>query len=741
MKNRHTSLIKKVDCCNPKSVIKRADSRHILLVGNPNCGKSTLFNRLCNLHVRTGNYPGVTVSRHVGNYKHGIQLIDVPGIYSLSSSTAEEAVATSELLDNDAELIVNIIDANSLERSLYLTLELKMLGVPMIVVLNMWDEACKSNIKIDIANLEKKLDLRVIPLSATSGYGVDILEHCIENTDWGIKEPIYIGSESIKNALNTLVDLTPNLYKSYAIFYAKCAIEGDAYPKEIASSEYLKKLEEVKQEISKDKSSIFEAISQDRYDFIKDTLDLCLDKKHIRPNVSSLLDKIILNKYFAFPIFIMIIGAVYYIAVSWLGSILTDWTNDVFFGELIIPEVSSYLSESGTSEWLVSLISDGVLGGVGTVLGFVPQMILLFTLLSLLEECGYMTRAAFILDKLFSLFGLSGRSFIPYLISSGCGVPGLMTARTLSSESERRITLFTSTMIPCGAKLPILIIFGQAFFGGSVIFAPLMYLCSIIMIVLSALILKKFNSFKQSASPLMLELPNYHIPSLKVVFLTVYHRSKAFIIKAGTVIFASVTCIWLLSSFGYNSDKGKIELVDSTDRSFLISIAEPITPIFNPIGIENYKGTVAIFTGLIAKENIVSTLALFSGISEDDSLAFEKALRTNIFNFEKNGTKAYLMAFSFVFFNLFTLPCFAAIGVLRREIGSKGLFWLSVLYIIGFSYGMSMSIYQLGMLFVYGCFGIETFISIMFLLVILYIIFIKKYPKLEESIQFKFIKD
>lgn len=739
MKNRPMEPMDAKDCCNPKSVTKNADAKHVMLVGNPNCGKSTLFNRLCNLHVRTGNYPGVTVSRHVGDYKKGIQLIDLPGIYSLSSATAEEAVATMELLDNDAELIVNIIDSTSLERSLYLTLELKMLGVPMLVVLNMWDEAKKANISIDIAALSRLLDTDILPISAATGYGIDQLEEYIQSAPWGLKDPVYFGSENVKKQFQQLADSIPNLYRSHSLFYAKSAVQGDWYPQDIATEEFINQVESVKAELKGDRSSVYETIAADHYDYIAQLLKSSVKQEDLSEenNLTTVIDKVCLNRYLAFPIFLVIMSLVYYISVTWLGSIVTDWTNDEFFGEIVIPFATEQMEKYGFSEWLTSFVGDGIIGGVGAVLGFVPQMVILFLLLSILEECGYMTRASFILDKLFSYLGLSGRAFIPYLIGSGCGVPGLMTARTLTSESERRITLFTTTMIPCGAKLPVIIVFASAIFNDYAFFAPGMYLMGILIVILSASLLKKFAPFKPSSAQLMLELPKYHIPSVRVVALTVFHRVKSFVIKAGTVIFMSVTAVWLLSSFGYNSEEHSITMVDDVEDSALAIIAKPITPIFKPIGITDFRSTVAVVTGLVAKENIVGTLAVLSGVDSEEDDGFFDALREKVFSINKDEVRGLWSALSFVVFNLFTIPCFAAVGVFKREIGSTKLFIGGVVYMVAFSYCLAMCIYNLGIAYSYGEFGIGAILSIICILIVLYILFIKKGPKTEINIPFK----
>lgn len=762
---------------SPKTQEKKADLRHIMLAGNPNCGKSTLFNRLCNLHVRTGNYPGVTVTRHVGSYGDDIQLIDLPGIYSLSSASTDELVASLELLDNDAELIINVIDATSLERSLYLTLELKMLGVPMMIVLNMWDEVKKRNMSIDLDKLSKFLDAEILTVSAATGEGIDALEDCMRNVKWGLEEPEYLGSDRIVSELRKVVDVTPNLYKGHSLFFAKSAVIGDTYPEALNKvPEWCAAVEQARNAIASGYDSVYHAFAADRYAYIDTIISECVSggkaetSKKKKRTLTEAVDNIVLDRFLAFPIFILIMCAVYYISVSWLGSIATDWANDSLFGDQVIPFVRDLLSSRGASEWLTSLVSDGVVGGVGAVLGFVPQMIILFFLLSVLEECGYMTRAAFILDRIFNLFGMSGRAFIPYLIGSGCGVPALMTARTLGSESERRITLLTTTMIPCSAKLPVIITMAGAVFNDTLVFnlfgsevrlfAPVMYLSAVFMVILSAFILSKFGQFRHSASSLMLELPSYHIPMLRVILLSIWQRVKGYVLKAGRVIFPCVTVLWLISHIGYDGNDNKFVMLDDSDTesSLVADIVKPVSGVFAPLGFDDYRASVSVITGLIAKESIISTMAVFVGVDEPEELeddassedvaeneeqqnAFYTAIRNNMFHIDELGTKGLLGALAFVIFNLFTIPCVAAVGVLKKEIGSQKLFRLAIVYQIGLSYGVALAVYQFGLLCIGEPFTLWTGVAIALLLVIAYILFIKKAPQTQEAISFEFIKE
>ncbi|MGN1356310.1 MAG: ferrous iron transport protein B [Succinivibrionaceae bacterium] len=729
-------------CCETETVAGQSSATHIMLVGNPNCGKSTLFNRLCNVHVRTGNYPGVTVTKSAGKYSDNIQIIDLPGIYSLTSVTAEERIASVELLRGKADLIVNIADATSLERSLYLTLELRMLGIPMVLFLNMWDAAERKNIKVDIDRLSSVLGIPVIPLSATTGMGVDDCRKFLDQGHWDECPAKCIGSEELNASLNKLAEELPPHLRKNGMFIARSALERDYVPEEIFRDEsYQKKVSEVREELSRGKSDIYEFFAGEHYATISGILKECYftdNKIKTRTAFSSKLDKLVLNRYLAFPVFLVIMCLVYFIGVSWLGSIITDWTNDELFGEMIIPASSEFLDKVGASEWLTSLISEGIIGGVGAVLGFVPQLIILFLLISILEECGYMTRAAFILDRVFHWLGLSGRAFIPYLISTGCGVPALMTARTLGGESERRMVLFTANMIPCGAKLPVIVVFGGAIFSDHPVFAPAMYLLGIAVIILSGLIMKKFRTFKPSLAPLMLELPSYHIPSIRVVLNTVYQRSKAFIIKAGTIIFASVTFVWLLSHMAYDQQEGFRMVGDEEQEiSVLAEVAKPVSKIFTPLGFSDYRSGVSVIMGLVAKENIVSTMAIFSGSEDEEDPSFYDNLRNNIFHGD------LLVALSFVLFNLFTIPCLASVGVIKRELGDMKLFIMAMAYQLLMSYGLAMIVYQIGNLFLNGVFGVATGISIGLIILFVYVLFFKKSAakNADSDISFRMMKN
>ncbi len=722
-------------CCEGKGEKMEASKIHVMFAGNPNCGKSTIFNKLCNLRVRTGNYPGVTVERHVGNFNSDIQIIDIPGIYSLSSLSDEENIAVKEVLCNHVELIVNIIDANSLERSLYLTYELKMLGKPMVVLLNMWDSLKENNLEVDADRLSKELGLKVIPFSAVDGTGNKEFLEILNTKNFGAAvDGRYVSKEpKLAEALNKLATKVPAPFDNGATYWAKAAFVGDAYPNEVFSNnEFRDTLSETKDEIAKTfpNKVAYQILAEDRYSKIADIVNVC-QKKQPRKTFSETLDKFLLNKYLSIPFFVVIMFLVYYISVTWLGAIVTDWTNDELFEGMIVPAAGEFLENVGAPEWLSRFLSEGVISGVGAVLGFVPQLVILFALLSFLEECGYMTRAAFILDKIFNFFGLSGRAFIPYLIGSGCGVPALMTARTLANESERRAVLFTNTMIPCGAKLPVIIVFASSIFSEYSWFAPSIYFISIFVIILALRILGKFSAFKSSQNPMLLELPAYHIPSAKIVALTVYQRAKMFVKKAGTIILTSVVVIWTLSTFTFHDEEKFITMTEDVEQSILADITKPLTPVLAPIGSHSFQSVTASIIGLIAKENLVSSLAVLEGLESEEDEGFGDKILANTFQGDK------LAAFAFLFFNLFTLPCMAAVGTLKRELGDKKLFRNAVFFVLTFSYTLSVLVYQIPTMFMTHNIDAYGVAAIIILLGYIYLVFVKPSPKTEQRIEFR----
>ena len=732
-------------CCETPEVTGDASARKVMFIGNPNCGKSTLFNRLCNLHVRTGNYSGVTVARHTGRYSDSIQMVDLPGIYSLSTASAEELIARDELLNEHCDLLVDIVDATSLERSLYLTLELRLLGLPMVLLLNMWDETEREGIQIDAAALEKELGIRVIPISATRGDGLREFREYLEHGEWLPSAPFCPGKSELSAALTELRSAVSPEFQNQSCFWSMSALLGDGVPEKCfqdpETANVVAKYRTLLASGS-ESGSVYEAVAAERYGFISDFIARHVRVIAHRKTLTQRIDSVVLNRFCSPIIFIAVMFLVYFVSVTWLGSIVTDWTNDELFGEMIIPWTSEMMEKLEFSELTTSLVSDGIIGGVGAVLGFVPQMLILFLMLSLLEECGYMTRAAFFLDRLFNSFGLSGRAFIPYIIGSGCGVPALMTVRTLPTESERRVTLFTATMIPCSAKLPVIVLFASAIFTDYPWFPVAVYLAAVAIIIISALIMQKFQTFKTSPAPMLLEMPLYHIPSPRVVFLTVYQRVRAFIKKAGTIILACSLLIWTLSSLGYTGEDG-IHTVSDPDESILADVAGPVSAVFAPLGFDDYRATVATVSGMSAKEVIVSTLSVFAGAeedamdSEDDEVVtgLYERVRNNIFHIDEMGTAGILAALSFVLFNLFTVPCIAAVGTMHREIGGGRLFWYAIAYQLGFSYAFAFIVYQISMMLAGYGFTFFTGLAMALTAAILWLMF-RKGPSQSAEIPF-----
>ena len=732
-------------CCVTPETSGADSARRVMFIGNPNCGKSTLFNRLCNLHVRTGNYPGVTVARHTGKYSDSIQMVDLPGIYSLSTASAEELIARDELLKERCDLLIDIVDATSLERSLYLTLELRLLGLPMLLLLNMWDETEREGIHIDADALEKELGIRVIPMSATRGDGIKELREYLEHGEWQPAPPFCPGKSVLPAALAELSASVSPEFQNRAYFWSMSALLGDGVPEKcFPDPEIANVTEKYRTELTSGSKSgsVHEAVAAERYGFISDFMTRHVRVTAHRKTLTQRIDAVVLNRFFSPIIFVAVMFLVYFVSVTWLGSILTDWTNDEIFGEMIIPRVSELMEKLEFSELTASLVSDGIIGGVGAVLGFVPQMIILFLMLSLLEECGYMTRAAFFLDRLFNSFGLSGRAFIPYIIGSGCGVPALMTVRTLPTESERRITLFTATMIPCSAKLPVIVLFASAIFTDYPWFPVAVYLAAVVLIIISALIMQKFQTFRSTPAPMLLEMPLYHVPDPRVVFLTVYQRVRAFIKKAGTIILACSLIIWTLSSLGYSGEDG-IHTVSEPDESILADVAGPVSAVFAPLGFDDYRATVATVSGMSAKEVIVSTLSVFAGAGEDDMDSeddtvvtglYEK-VRNNIFHIDETGVAGLLAALSFVLFNLFTVPCVAAVGTMHRESGGGKLFWYAIMYQLGFSYAFAFVVYQISMMLAGYGFTFLTGLALALTAVIMWLMF-RKGPSQSAEIPF-----
>lgn len=667
------------------------------LAGNPNCGKTTMFNNLTGAKQYVGNWPGVTVEKKSGKIKgyKDVELVDLPGVYSLSPYTLEEVVTRNFMIDERPDVIINIIDASNIERNLYLTTQILELGIPTVIALNMMDVIEKRGDIIDIDNLSKILGCPIVKTSALKGNGTkEVAMKAIEIAKNNRANNFNMNfSKEVKDALDDIKDLIKNNNINYlGITEQWIAIkiferDRDFINKIILDKNVREKIESIIVKCEKEFDDDAEGIiTGERYEFIGTLVSKVVKKKNTsKHTVSDKIDKIVTNRILALPIFALIMWAVYYIAVSSLGGILTDWTNDTLFGEIIGENVAVFLENVGTAPWLQGLINDGIIGGVGAVLGFVPQIMLLFFLLSLLEDCGYMARIAFIMDRILRKFGLSGKSFIPVLISSGCGVPGIMATRTMENDKDRKLTIMLTTFIPCGAKLPIIALFAGAIFGGASWVAPAIYFLGIFMIIICGIILNKTKAFKGEAAPFVMELPQYHIPSMKGVLIHMWDRGKAFIIKAGTIIFVACAVIWFTSSFNWT-----LQMVDAQD-SILASIGKVIAPIFAPLGFGNWQSAVSTVSGLVAKENVVGTFGVLFGMAE--AAEDTPALLTQIGTMFTSASGLAFMAF-----NMLNAPCFAAIGAIRREMGSWKWMWITVGFQTLTAYIVALVINQVGSL-------------------------------------------
>lgn len=667
------------------------------LAGNPNCGKTTMFNNLTGAKQYVGNWPGVTVEKKSGKIKgyKDVELVDLPGVYFLSPYTLEEVVTRNFMIDERPDVIINIIDASNIERNLYLTTQILELGIPTVIALNMMDVIEKRGDIIDIDNLSKILGCPIVKTSALKGNGTkEVAMKAIEIAKNNRANNFNMNfSKEVKDALDDIKDLIKNNNINYlGITEQWIAIkiferDSDFINKITLDKNVREKIESIIVKCEKEFDDDAEGIiTGERYEFIGTLVSKVVKKKNTsKHTVSDKIDKIVTNRILALPIFALIMWAVYYIAVSSLGGILTDWTNDTLFGEIIGENVAVFLENVGTAPWLQGLINDGIIGGVGAVLGFVPQIMLLFFLLSLLEDCGYMARIAFIMDRILRKFGLSGKSFIPVLISSGCGVPGIMATRTMENDKDRKLTIMLTTFIPCGAKLPIIALFAGAIFGGASWVAPAIYFLGIFMIIICGIILNKTKAFKGEAAPFVMELPQYHIPSMKGVLIHMWDRGKAFIIKAGTIIFVACAVIWFTSSFNWT-----LQMVDAQD-SILASIGKVIAPIFDPLGFGNWQSAVSTVSGLVAKENVVGTFGVLFGIAE--AAEDTPALLTQI-----GAMFTSASGLAFIAFNMLNAPCFAAIGAIRREMGSWKWMWITIGFQTLTAYIVALVINQVGSL-------------------------------------------
>lgn len=695
----------------------------IALAGNPNCGKTTLFNSLTGSNQFVGNWPGVTVEKKEGKLKgdKDVSIIDLPGIYSLSPYTLEEVVTRNYLIKERPNVILNIIDGTNLERNLYLTTQLMELGIPVVVAVNMMDIIEKNGDKLNTKNLSKELGCTVVEISALKGTGVmEAANKAVEVAKSGVLQiPKHKFAGCVEHALAHIEEaVIHNLPEEQQRWYAIKIFERDE--KVIEQLKIAEKIathveEDIKRcedEMDDDAESI---ITNERYVYISSIIEDCFVRRNKGGHtVSDKIDEIVTNRWLALPIFAVVMFIVYYVSVTTVGSILTDWTNDTLFGEWIIPAVQNGLDAISCAPWLSGLIVDGIISGVGAVLGFVPQMLVLFAFLAFLESCGYMARIAFIMDRIFRKFGLSGKSFIPMLIGTGCGVPGIMASRTIENDRDRKMTIITTTFIPCSAKLPIIALIAGALFNGASWVAPSAYFIGVVAIICSGIILKKTKIFVGEPAPFVIELPAYHMPTVSNILRSMWERGSSFIKKAGTVILLSTIFIWFSENFGFAD--GGFGMVDNMNDSILAAIGGILAPLFKPLGWGDWKATVSAITGLIAKENVVGTFGILYGFGE----VAENG--TEIWG-SLAGSMTALAAYSFLIFNLLCAPCFAAMGAIKREMNNAKWFWFAIGYQTLLAYCASLCVYQIGMLFTDGIFGIGTVAAIIIIAIFLYLFF------------------
>ena len=692
----------------------------IALAGNPNCGKTTLFNALTGSNQFVGNWPGVTVEKKEGKLKghKDVTIMDLPGIYSLSPYTLEEVVARNYLINERPDAILNIVDGTNIERNLYLSTQIMELGIPVIRAVNMMDIVEKNGDKIHIDKLAKKLGCEVVTISALKGTGIkEAADKAVQIAQKkGAAVPVHEFDKDVEAVIRTVESKLGNdIVNEQKRFFAIKLLEKDD-----KITEQMKSVPDVSAEIKQledkfddDTESI---ITNERYVYISSIIGDCItkNKKNVM-TTSDKIDRIVTNRWLALPIFAVVMWIVYYVSVSTVGTIVTDWTNDVLFGEIIPPAIENLLNAIHCADWLQGLILDGIVAGVGAVLGFVPQMLVLFLFLAFLESCGYMARVAFIMDRIFRKFGLSGKSFIPMLIGSGCGVPGIMASRTIENDRDRKMTIMTTTFVPCGAKLPIIALIAGALFNGASWVAPSAYFVGIAAIICSGIILKKTKLFAGDPAPFVMELPAYHWPTVSNVLRSMWERGWSFIKKAGTIILMSTIVLWFLMNFGWvDGSFGMLEAEQLND-SILASIGSVIAPLFAPLGWGDWKMAVAAVTGLIAKENVVGTFGVLFGFGEvaEDGQEIWGQLA---------GSLSTVAAYSFLVFNLLCAPCFAAMGAIKREMNNAKWFWTAIGYQTLLAYVVSLCIYQIGNLFLGGNFGIGTVVAVLLVIGFVYLL-------------------
>ena len=702
----------------------------IALAGNPNSGKTTLFNALTGSNQFVGNWPGVTVEKKEGKLKghKDVVIMDLPGIYSLSPYTLEEVVARNYLIGERPDAIINIVDGTNIERNLYLTTQIMELGIPVIMAVNMADLLEKNGDKIHLNKLSEKLGCEVVSISALKGTGIkEAAEKAVKLANARkVIEPAHEFSakaeEIISAVENRLTGIVPAEQERF--FAIKLLEKDDKIASQMKSApDVSAEIKEMEDAFDDDTESI---ITNERYVYISSIIGDCVTKNRAKEmSTSDKIDRIVTNRWLALPIFAVIMWIVYYVSVTTVGAVLTDWTNDTLFGEWIIPAAQSFFEGIGCADWLTGLIVDGIISGVGAVLGFVPQMLVLFFFLAILESCGYMARVAFIMDRIFRKFGLSGKSFIPMLIGTGCGVPGVMASRTIENDRDRKMTIMTTTFIPCGAKLPIIALIAGAIFNGASWVAPSAYFVGIAAIICSGIILKKTKMFAGDPAPFVMELPAYHMPTISNVLRSMWERGWSFIKKAGTIITLSTIVVWFLLNFGWvNGHFGMLNfdglegaaMEAAQAECILAKIGNLIAWIFTPLGWGNWKMAVAAITGLVAKENVVGTFGQLFGFAEvaEDG--------TEIWG-QLAGSMTVAAGYSFLVFNLLCAPCFAAMGAIKREMNNAKWFWFAIGYQCGLAYIVSLCIYQIGTLAMGGGFGLGTIVAFILILGFVYLLF------------------
>ena len=704
----------------------------IALAGNPNCGKTTMFNALTGANQYVGNWPGVTVEKKEGKLKgkkgkgEDIIVTDLPGIYSLSPYTLEEVVSRDYVLKENPDVIIDLVDATNIERNLYLTTQLIETGVPVVIALNMADLLEKRGIKIDTKRLSMLLDCPIIETSALRGEGLDkLIDEAVKVAKSSkVDLPKEIFSKDMEAAIDEVKGVLPtSVTDDKKRWYAVKFLENDEKVKEAmklsASGQSL--VDTKRQELEKQHDDDMESIVTDeRYKFIQKIVNTTVKKAKDKLTVSDKIDRIVTNRILGIPIFVAVMWLVYYVSVTTVGTFVTDWTNDVFV-VAIQDFFTNILTSIGAGDLVMGLVVDGIIGGLGAVLGFVPQMAILFLFLSILEDCGYMVRIAFVMDRVFRHFGLSGKSFIPLLISSGCGIPGIMASKTIEQDNDRRLTIMTATFIPCGAKLPVIALMGgviageTAGYAESSFIAPLMYFIGIVAVLVAAIILKKTKPFSGKPAPFVMELPQYHIPQVKTVLLHVWERLKGFIIKAGTILFLACVVMWFLGGFGFTD--GGFGMVEDSADSLMAAIGGVIAPIFAPLGFGEWQPVAASISGFTAKEAIVSTMGVLANVAGDTEDAVNVA--AGVASWFPTG----IAAFSFLMFNLLDSPCLAAIATMAKEMNGRKWFWFAILFQNIFAYVVCLCFYQIGSFVTGGAFGFGTVVGFVVLIVMLFLLF------------------